>query len=444
MTGSMETAPAIAEPDGDDILHSIQALLTSLERATPMELAEAQFDALDRMLRHAVEHTDFYAGRLAPLFEDGEVDLSCWSAIPILTRHEATAHTSEMRARSVPEGTTVREGQTSGSSGTPLRFAWSTLTSVSTRAVVERMIAWHGLDPMATVAEIKSFPGDTVEYPGKRVPRSWSFRGRGTPYHRLVVTTPVETQLEWLTEIGAVYLLTYPTMARELALTALRLGSKLKLDAILTVGEMLTDEIRQLCRDAFGAKVIDSYGCQEAGKIAIECEVSGHYHVCVSNVLLEIVDDEGRQVPPGGVGRIVLTSLYNYAMPFIRYEVGDFARLGDAPCSCGRTLPVITEILGRRRNMLTLPDGNRLWLPGKVLAAMGETVPMLRMQLRQTARDRLELLYVPRPQGGAPDEAGLTRIVATNIHPHVTISTREVVEIPRSIGGKYEDVVGLT
>jgi phenylacetate-CoA ligase len=421
---------------------AIQSALQRLERASPIEVAETQLAALERIVRHARDTTSFYADRLAPLFVEGEFTPQHWASVPILTREEAQENSAAIRSDRLPEGTEAHEGETSGSSGTPLKFAWSTLSSISTRAVVERMAVWHGLDSAAPLAEIRSFPAGYADFPGRRLQRSWSFRNPAAPYYRLRVTTPVAQQLAWLKLVEPRLLLTYPTMARELAETCLAEGIALRFDAVLTVGEVLTPEIRELCRAAFGAKTIDSYGCQEMGKIAVECEVSGHYHVCASNVLLEILDEHGRQVPSGGSGRIVLTSLYNYATPFIRYELGDFGRLGGA-CPCGRSLPVLTEILGRRRNMITLPDGNRLWLPGRALAAMAAHVPMKRMRLVQTAPDAFDLLYLPKDDGGEPDLPRLQACAAHHIHPHARIHAIPVRELPRSPGGKYEDVVGL-
>ncbi len=421
---------------------AIQSALERLERASATEVALTQLSALERIVRHARETTSFYADRLAPLFVGGEFTPQHWASVPILTRQEAQDNSAAIRSTRLPDGTEAREGETSGSTGTPLKFAWSTLSSISTRAVVERMTVWHGLDPAASLAEIRSFPPGYANFPGQRVGQSWSFRSPAASYYRLSVTTPVARQLAWLKLVGVGYLLTYPTMLRELAEACLAENADLGFDAVLTVGEVLTPEIRELCRAAFGARAIDSYGCQEMGKVAVECEVSGHYHVCASNVLLEVLDDDGRQVPPGESGRIVLTSLYNYAMPFIRYEIGDFGRLG-GPCPCGRSLPVLTEILGRRRNMITLPDGNRLWLPGRALAALAAHVPMKRMRLVQTAPDNFDLLYLPNAGGGEPDLPRLQASAAHHIHPDVRIQAIAVEDLTRSAGGKYEDVVGL-
>lgn len=431
-----------AEADVTGVLDAIQSAIARLERAPPEEVAETQLRALERMIRHARSATDFHAGRLASLFKDEQFTPQNWGAVPILTREDVRLHGPALRSRTLPEGTLAREGTTSGSSGTPLDLSWSTLGSISTRAVVERLIAWHELDPTLALAEIRSFPPELAAFPGLRMKRGWSFRGPAAPYHRLSVTTSMDDQIGWLGHLRAPYLMTYPTMARELAQRSMDTGVKLQFDAILTVGEVLTDEIREICRAAFGARVIDSYGCQEMGKIAIECEVSGDYHVCTSNILLEVLDDSGRQVRQGEVGRIVLTGLYNYAMPFVRYDIGDFGRLGP-PCACGRSLPVLTEILGRRRNMLSLPGGDRRWLPGRALTAMASHLPTKKIRLVQVSLDDFELLYEPAERSSEPNLAGLAACARQHIHPDARIRAIAVDSLPRSPGGKYEDVVGL-
>ena len=117
------------------------------------------------------------------------------------------------------------------------------------------------------------------------------------------------------------------------------------------------------------------YACQEIGSIACECNTAAHHHVTAENALVEIVDEQGRDVAPGGRGRVVVTGLYNYAMPFIRYEVGDIAVAGTGPCACGRTLPIIRRIEGRTRNVFVFRDGTRFWPRNSTVRPMHAFVP---------------------------------------------------------------------
>jgi phenylacetate-coenzyme A ligase PaaK-like adenylate-forming protein len=90
----------------------------------------------------------------------------------------------------------------------------------------------------------------------------------------------------------------------------------------------------------------DLYAADEAGCIALQCPDHEHYHVQSESVLVEVLDVEGRACAPGAVGRVVVTTLQNFAMPLVRYDIGDVAEAGD-PCPCGRGLPVLRRIARR-------------------------------------------------------------------------------------------------
>ncbi len=432
------------EPDfNEHPTHEISRALAHMERAQPNEVATIQGRQLEKLLRHAWQHTRFYRSRLSRLFDEGRFNPEAWTDIPLLTRQEAQEHRLSRRAFELQDGNRTFATRTSGSSGVPLDITWNRIATVSTRAAAERMYRWHNLDLDVPLAEIKSFGGDHYKFPGGRGQPGWSPSSPNATRYRLSVSTPVEDQLAWLALVKAPYLTSYPTMIRELALAAIKQNSSLRFDAILTVGEVLTPEIRQLCRDGFGARVIDSYGCQEMGKLAIQCDQSELYHVCLSNVLFEVLDDDGQHVAPGESGRVVLTSLYNYATPFIRYDIGDYARLATGPCRCGRSLPALTTIEGRRRNMVTLPDGEKRWLSGTVLAELGEMVNAERSRLVQRAPDRFELQYVANGDSRNFDPQTVARRAAELIHPSIRLEPVQVEELQRSSGGKFEDVVGL-
>jgi phenylacetate-CoA ligase len=102
------------------------------------------------------------------------------------------------------------------------------------------------------------------------------------------------------------------------------------------------------------------YTCEEVGYLALQCPDQACYHVQSEHVILEVLDADGKACAPGEVGRVVVTDLHNFATPFIRYELGDFAEAA-APCPCGRGLPAISRIMGRTRGRLTLPDGSKIF-----------------------------------------------------------------------------------
>jgi phenylacetate-CoA ligase len=136
---------------------------------------------------------------------------------------------------------------------------------------------------------------------------------------------------------------------------------------------------------------------------------------------------------------VVVTALHNFAMPLLRYELGDYAVAG-APCRCGRGLPVLQRILGRVRNMLRLAGGERYW-PMLGTRGFAHLAPVLQHQFVQTACDRLELRIVAARPLTSGEEAALREHVTRRLPAPMQVDIRCCADIPRSAGGKFEDFV---
>ena len=235
----------------------------------------------------------------------------------------------------------------------------------------------------------------------------------------------------------AQYTKSLPTNLLHLAEDCLREAIELpNLRDVGTLDGVLQPEVRDRCRQAWGVPVIDLYSAQEVGYIALQCPEEEHYHLQAESALVEVLDAQGRPCQPGAWGRVVVTPLHNFAMPLIRYDIGDNAEVGEA-CACGRGLPVLKRILGRVRNMLTLTSGEQI-SPGFVNDWF-EGFPVNQFQIVQRAMDRLEVKIVP---GRLFTDSGENRVregMRERIgHPFQIIFTYHD-EIPRGPGGKYED-----
>jgi phenylacetate-CoA ligase len=138
--------------------------------------------------------------------------------------------------------------------------------------------------------------------------------------------------------------------------------------AIFTGAEVLYDYQRELFRKVFECEAYSHYCSFEAHPIAVECPTHSGHHITAENVIIEIVNDEGKSVPAGEEGRIVITNLHNYAMPFIRYDIGDMGALSGQACSCGRGLPLLTSLSGRADDIIVTRNGR--YIPGTVLQRM--------------------------------------------------------------------------
>lgn len=124
--------------------------------------------------------------------------------------------------------------------------------------------------------------------------------------------------------------------------------------------EVIDNSSRKIIEETFNAPYYDQYGCVEFNRTAWECPEKNGYHMDVDSVITEFVDESGESVSPGENGRIVQTSLFNYAMPFIRYEIGDVGVPSNDKCNCGVSLPIMKQVEGRRDSFIILPDGQFL------------------------------------------------------------------------------------
>ena len=227
-----------------------------------------------------------------------------------------------------------------------------------------------------------------------------------------------------------------PTNARSLAR---RLEGKPLdgLDKLFLVGECFSDEDRAECEHGFAAAAVDRFGAMETGQMALQCPAGNHYHLQSENVLLEVLRPDGAPVKPGESGRVVVTTLHNYAFPLIRYEIDDAVTLGH-PCSCGRGLPVIEKILGRRRHMFLFPDGSEMW--PTLMHGMGN-LSVRQWQVAQTGPLELEVRYVPANPDKSSDYDRMTAFIRRQFRQNLSVRYKRLDRLPALPGGKFHNYI---
>ncbi|MEN8106967.1 MAG: AMP-binding protein [Pseudomonadota bacterium] len=409
---------------------------------------EQQFLQLATLLEFVRGSIPFYRQRLseAGITAAKDIQPEAWERVPILTRQQLQSSVQTLRVRKPPPGHRLLGlAQTSGSTGTPVRVATTETTRMLWNAFVLREHYWHGRDFSATLAAIRHFGDDTnVAYPGGSNLPDWgspvNLLHASGPAVALDIHTDPHQQLEWLSRQNPEYLITFPSNAAALAQRSLAESVTLpNLREVRLVSEAVDDELRASIHDAWSVQVVDTYSAQEAGSLALQCPEHAVYHVQSENILLEVVDTNGRACKPGETGRVLVTTLHNFAMPLIRYEIGDYATVG-APCSCGRGLPVLTRILGRVRNMVVLPTGETHW-PNLAATFYRQAAPVIQHQVVQHDLEHLEArLVVERALTSDEEEALRTMIMERIGHPFsVQFSYPDRIE--RSRSGKYEEFI---
>lgn len=418
-------------------------------------IAQAQRRQLAALLAHARAEVPFYASRLpATLPEPGEAAAweAAWRAIPVLTRDDIqVSDASEaMLANRLPPGHgEYREVFTSGSTGRPVRAVRSQVWELVWSAFTLRDHLWHRRDLTGTMAVIRESGHGKAAYPEGDSQQGWGFSSAGLfesgRLASLNVTTPADRQAEWLARQDPDYLLSHPSILARLAAETRAAGLRLpRLRQVIAIAETLRPAAREAIEAAWGVPVIDIYSTREAGYLALQCpDHPRHFHVQSEGVRVEVVRDDGEPCAAGETGRVLVTPLHNLAMPLVRYDIGDAAEVG-APCPCGRGLPVLTRILGRRQNMLRLPGGGRRWplLSSGDLGALVGAVPGLRQyRIVQTALDALRVEVVaPQPPSEA-EAAAAAAWARAKFGEGFAVSVRHLAELPRSTAGKAEDFV---
>lgn len=436
--------PALLDPHGSQML----ALLYQLEKTQWWQyerLLAHQFQQLNQVWSKALFSTPYYSERLKSAgFNLGkQITADLWPEVPVLNRRDLQQHEKDLLNRSLPKthGATYVI-QTSGSTGLPVRVTCTAVTSLYWQVLTVRDHLWHQRDFSGKLAVIRHGAKGKAEYPGLSA-ATW-----GASSGALVKTGPaailnsasdITLQAKWLTREKPTYLLTYPSNLN--ALAQLFLEKKLPLEnlrGVETLGEALGDDVRTFCHKAWGVPLVDMYSTQEVGYIALQCpEDEVHYHVQAENILVEVVDEKNRPCGPGEIGRVLVTTLHNFAMPLIRYEVGDYAEVGP-PCPCGRGLPVLKRILGRVRNMLTLPSGEKRW-PDFGFRHYEAIAPIRQFQMVQKSLEDIEMRLVVDVPLNEGQEAKLAKVIQVALgHPfRITFSYHPTIQ--RSASGKFED-----
>ena len=428
--------PGLATAAGARML----AMQWQLERTqwwSPERLREQQFRQVRALATHAVEHCSFYAAMRARVERLTPATYGDW---PRITKRTVQDNQEGLRARTFPSSHGVAsETFTSGSTAEPVRVLVTETGQFFAHAMVVRDHLWQGRDFKRKFAAIRFMVEQGTQ-------AGWSPSTNAAfatgPAVMADVTTDVARQMDWLLREKPAYLLTSPSNLGALIAHSKDTGRvPIGLKQAITYSEAVPEGLADRVATLWQATLVDSYSCREFGSIALQCPEAGQYHIQSENAYVEILREDGSSCEPGESGRVVVTPLHNFAMPLLRYELGDFATLGEA-CPCGRGLPVIRRILGRVRNMARDPSG-RVFQPTLDVALRDVLVHsrVRQVQVIQHTLSALELLYVRDAELPPAVAEALRAAINQQLRYPFDIRLSRVDSIPRSRGGKYESFI---
>lgn len=412
------------------------------------EVLQKQQRDLAAILAHAAQHTAYYADRLGGASID---------ALPILTKEDIRQHLPDLLVNGA-DRSQVKLGHTGGSTGQPLAFWYDDAKHELMRAGMCRSYMMSGWRPGEKILNFWGARQDTQI--GGVFNAGWTdFIAAEKTIAAFAYT---EQQMHaWATIVRTyqpVLLQGYASVLAEFArfCLATRQAPPKTLRGVYSTAEVLGAEQRALIEQAFGCKVFNQYGCREIPNIACECR-HGRMHIFTDMVYLETLGDEPLDSPPrslpfaaphGGEppplgrpgGRLIVTSLTNRLMPFIRYDLGDSGQLLDDACACGSPFPLLAMGLCRHNDIIRTAHGKNIH-PSYFTRLLAHLPQIRQFQCIQSAPDQLTLNLVIAGELPADIAATLGARIASDLDPRMNFALNTVDEIPRTASGKHRYVI---
>jgi phenylacetate-CoA ligase len=262
-------------------------------------------------------------------------------------------------------------------------------------------------------------------------------------YHHLPASAPFADALARLDEVRPRVVFSFGSYVDQFMRTLAASGETAALPRLwVYMGDMVSTESRRLAKERFGVELFSVYGAREGGTIGFQCGHGDGFHLNLDLCALRIVDTDGATQPPGQPGEVVISNLDNRATVLLNYRLGDWAALDAAPCPCGRRLPVLGALEGRRSEMVDTADGRRLSalvVEGMFAAPLRET---LQAQVVQHAPGELCWSVVPAPGADRGElRAAFTATAASRLGDDTRVTVEFVDAIPSTPAGKFRRTV---
>jgi phenylacetate-CoA ligase len=406
--------------------------------ASPEVICRRQWDRIEELLHHAARTVPFWKARFEQMGLTPQA-IRSWDdfhRLPFTTKDDLRANGPELRSTNCPTRQ-LHHKKTSGSTGVPVEVYVDDAAQQFQRACTLRSDEWSGWRLGERVAAVWGNP----DY----LKRGWRGWLRNTFLDRMTFLDTLNMDENAMLAFAQKLQREQPPLlfghAHSLFLFAEFLRNRNVTDirpkGIISTAMVLHDWERQTIREVFNCSVINRYGCEEVSLIACECDRQEGLHVNADGIYLEILRPDGTLCEPGETGSIIVTDLVNRAMPIIRYRVGDAAAWAERPCSCGRTLPLLSRIEGRVADYVVTPKGE--WISGISLTEnFAVLVPgIAQLQIVQEKVDFFTFRIVRSAEFGQQSQNRIRDLVAERFGSEVRHRCEFVDRIPQEPSGKY-------
>lgn len=399
------------------------------------ELAALQRKKLMSLLDHAYRNVTYYRR----LFDSAGIrpgDISCAEDLRMLPT------TGKLTLQAIPPGDILAGGEapadgrmdvTSGSTGIPLHVCFNRRDYMIRSLIFIRTFMESGYrltDRQAVVTDTRFVSSGKYWFQKLGI-----FRKKYIP-----VQDELDRQIAMLCDYKPDYIHGYPLSLARIGEEIIRRGmDEISPRMVCTGAELVSRKTRDTINKAFGVDMRDTYATIESGLIAWECREHRGYHINLDSVVLEFLTDDG-PARPGERGRTVITNLHSYAMPVIRYELGDVCVPSDESCPCGSSLPLMSIVEGRVDDMITTPSG-KLVSPNSITNAMEAVAGISRFRVVQKTMSLLSVFIVEGKGFSSETPGAVEAVLRELVGDRIKIEVRIVDDIPSDLTGKIRAVI---
>ncbi len=401
------------------------------------ELREIQWAKLQELLNYVYIHVPYYKRRFNEIGANPQdfKNLDDFSHFPFLTKRDIQENQKELISDQYINKKLI-QNETSGSTGDPLIFYYNRESYERRIAVKIRSESFIGLHP--GVRSIMLWGHYISQGFFKNLKKNLYWKSQNIKYvsayqldeanlHRIIRIINWNKPEFIISYVTPIYLLSQLILDKKIPIHSPK--------GILASAEMLYPHQKSLIEEGFHTKVYNRYGCCEFMNIAAECTERSGMHINIDNLAVEFVDPEG-DWSYGDIKEIIVTDLHNYAMPFIRYRLGDLCRPLDQRCLCGRGLPVMDIVQGRVNDVIYTPDGRRV--PDQIfLYIFAEVKGVRKYQVHQEVKEMLTIKLVTNDSYSPEIEKEILKMARNILGNEIKIIMEYCDDIPISPGGKF-------
>lgn len=418
-------------------INKAKSVLSNIKAQNDIEFSAYIEKKKKEIVRYHLEHNSFYKS-----FGDA-ITIENWASIPVMTKR----HLQQPLEKRLSEGFTSKNvylNKTSGSSGHPFIFAKDKWCHAMTWAEIIDRFSWYNIDfNTSKQARFYGISLDKKGYYKARLKDWFSNRFRfsvfdlsATAFDNVIskfetssfefingYTSPIVQFAKYLKQKGVVLTDICPT-----------------LKVCIVTSEMLFEDDKTLMETQFGVPVVNEYGASELDLIAFQNK-DGDWQVNSETLYIEVLDENDHILPYGKEGRIVVTSLYNKAHPFIRYDIGDVGVLSES--STDRK-PILKSLTGRTNDIAVLPSGKKAagltfyYITKSVIENDGDVSEFI---IEQLDLGLFKIYYVSKKELSAAKKKVISSEMVNYLEPGISVNFERVEVLQRSKAGKLKQFV---